>query len=170
MRTMMTFRPSRWRQLDGVILCALVCCGCGRGTVDFLAQVTLDGQPLEGAAITLIGEGETKSRPATGISDAQGNVRFTTFEPGDGALPGTYKVLVSKTPKNLAEEFIDFDPNNPADVAKMQARERSSIVAYTPSALPRIYLDATKTPLACTVPPEDEPVVFALESAVGKRK
>lgn len=152
-----------------LLFVVLVCSGCGRGTVDFQARVTLDGQPLEGAAVTLIGDGETKNRPATGISDAQGDVRFTTFEPGDGALPGTYKVLVSKTPKNMAEEFIDFDPNNPDDVAKMQARERSSIVAYTPSGLPRIYLDATQTPLSCTVPPSEEPVIFALQSSITKR-
>lgn len=157
-------------QLELLVLAVLVCGGCGRGTVDFQARVTLNGQPLEGAAVTLIGDGETKNRPATGISDAQGEVRFTTFEPGDGALPGTYKVLVSKAPKNLAEEFIDFDPNNPDDVAKMQARERSSIVAYTPSGLPRIYLDATQTPLSCTVPPSEEPVMFVLESSAGKRK
>src|SRR5688572_9849552 len=64
------------------MLCvAIVCCGCGRGTVDFQARVTLDGQPLDGASVTLIGDGETRTRPATGISDAEGSVRFTTFEP-----------------------------------------------------------------------------------------
>jgi hypothetical protein len=138
--------------------------------VDFRAQVTLDGKPLEGASVTLIGSGESRNRPATGISDTGGNVRFTTFEPGDGALPGEYKVLISKMPASLSEEFANFDPKNPEDVARMQARERSAIVAYTPSALPRLYLDAAKTPLTCTVPPDEEPVVFELESSAGKRK
>jgi hypothetical protein len=152
------------------LICAIVLCtGCGRGTVDFQAQVTLDGQPLEGASVTLVSTGDARNRPATGISDAEGNVDFTTFEPGDGALPGEYKVLVSKMPKTLAEEFINFDPNDPEDLAKMQARERSSIVAYTPTALPRIYLDASQTPLTCRVPPEELPVIFALESGSAKR-
>jgi hypothetical protein len=153
------------------LLCGIVACGgCGRGTVDFQAKVTLDGEPLEGAAVTLIGTGEARSRAATGISDAGGNVDFTTFEPGDGVLPGEYKVLVSKMPKTLEEEFINFDPINPEDVAKMQARERSTIVAYTPSALPRVYLDAAQSPITCTVPPPEEPVVFALDSKAGKQK
>lgn len=152
------------------VLALVVCCGCGRGTVDFQARVTLDGKPLEGASVTLIGSGETRNRPATGISDAAGHVRFTTFEPDDGALPGEYKVLISKMPKNMAEEFADFDPNDPEAVARMQARERSGIVAYTPSALPRLYLDAAQTPLTCKIPPDEEPVVFALESSAGKHR
>jgi hypothetical protein len=143
--------------------------GCGRGTVDFQARVTLDGKPLEGASVTLISDGETRNRPATGISDAEGNVQFTTFDPGDGALPGQYKVLISKMPASLQEEFLNFDPNDPEDLAKMQARERTAIVAYTPTALPRSYLDAAKTPLSCTVPPDEEPVVFALESGRDKK-
>jgi hypothetical protein len=152
------------------LFCAMAaCCGCGRGTVDFQAQVTLDGKPMEGAAVTLVSTGDTRNRPATGISDADGNVDFTTFEPGDGALPGQYKVLISKAPASLEEEFLQFDPNDPEDVAKMQARERSGIVAYTPTALPRAYLDASQTPLSCTVPPDDEPVVFALKSKQEKR-
>jgi hypothetical protein len=78
-------------------------------------------------------------------------------------------VLVSKMPGSLEEEFANFDPKDPEDVAKMQARERSAIVAYTPSALPRLYLDASQTPLSCTVPPDQEPVVFALESGPNKK-
>jgi hypothetical protein len=146
-------------------------CGCGgRGTVDLRARVTLDGKPVEGASVTLVSSGETKNRTAAGITDADGNVKFTTFEPDDGVLPGEYKVLISKAPKSLAEEFVNFDPNNPDDVARMQARERGGFVPYTPTALPRIYLDPAQSPFTCTVPADDQPVVFALESSAGKRR
>jgi len=151
-----------------MLLCA--CLGCGKGTVDVRARVTLDGQPLEGAAVTLVGVGDTKNRPATGISDAEGNVRFTTFEPGDGVLPGEYKVLVSKMPKSVDEEFANVDLNDPESYEQMMARQRSAIVAYTPSSLPRVYLNPAETPLSLTVPPEQSPVVFALESGAAKRK
>jgi hypothetical protein len=148
----------------------IACSGCGKPTVDIEALVTLDGQPLEGASVTLVSIGEVRNRLAVGITDASGRVRFTTFNADDGALPGEYKVLVSKMPKSMAEEFANFDPNNPDDVQRMQQRERSAIVAYTPSSLPRIYLNAAETPLSVNVPPDEEPVVFALESSIGKRK
>ncbi len=150
-----------------VILLISACVGCGDETYDLKARVTLDGQPLEGAAVTLTG---TSTRPATGITDANGNVQFTTFEPSDGVLPGEYTVLVSKMPKNQEEEFAALDPNDPEDYQRMVERERSSIVPNTPSVLPRMYLDAAKTPLKCKVPPETDEVIFALESDAGKRK
>src|SRR5688572_19577036 len=87
------------------LLTLIALAGCGKGTVDFQAQVTLDGKPLSGAAVTLIGTGDVRNRPATGISDEKGMVRFTTFQSEDGALPGEYKVLVSKMPGSLEEEF-----------------------------------------------------------------
>src|SRR5688572_17342001 len=138
---------SRLRSSVAALL-LMSCAGCGKSTIDFEGQVTLDGKPIEGASVTLISVGESRNRPATGITDVQGKVRFTTFEPGDGALPGEYKVQISKSPKSLDEEMLNFDPNNPEDVARMQARERSAIVAYTPSSLPKIYLDAVNTPLS----------------------
>ncbi|MEX0612830.1 MAG: carboxypeptidase-like regulatory domain-containing protein [Pirellulales bacterium] len=150
------------------VLLLAACLGCGRGTVNVKAQITLDGQPLEGATVTLIGTGETKSRPATGISDDEGNVQFTTFEPGDGVLPGEYKVLVSKMPKTVEEEFANVDLNDPEAYERMMSRQRSAIVAYTPSSLPRIYLNAAETPLSLTVPTKDE-VVFALESTAARK-
>lgn len=160
-------RRSEWAYVI-FLLCA--CLGCGKGTVDVRARVTLDGKPLEGAAVTLVGVGDTKNRPATGISDAEGNVRFTTFEPGDGVLPGEYKVLVSKMPKSVDEEFANVDLSDPQAYEQMMARQRSSIVAYTPSSLPRVYLSPAETPLSLKVPPEQSPVVFALESAAAKPK
>ncbi|MEX2172109.1 MAG: carboxypeptidase-like regulatory domain-containing protein [Pirellulales bacterium] len=143
--------------------------GCGEGMCDLHAKVTLDGQPLEGASVTLVGTGKEARRTAVGISDAEGLVQFTTFQPGDGVAPGEYKVVISKTPKSAAEEFANVDPNNPEDLIRMEMRGRTANLPYTPSALPRVYLSAETTPLSCTVPPTEEPVVFNLESSLGRR-
>lgn len=159
-----------WVRHACMVVVVLVCSGCGTGTVDFEARVTLDGKPLEDAAVTLVSSGETRNRTAAGITDAQGSVHFTTFEPGDGVLPGEYIVLVSKSPKSVEEEFSSADITDPEVAARMGARSRGAFVPYTPSSLPRLYLDAAQTPLRCTVPPDDEPVVFALESSLGKRR
>lgn len=147
----------------------LACCGCGNGMIDLKAKVTLDGKPLDGAAVSLISTGETRNRIATGMTDANGCVRFTTFQPNDGVLPGEYKVVVIKTPKNAEEEFATYDRNNPADMERLAARERSVNVAYTPSLLPRAYLSPDLTPLVCKVPPEDDEIVFALSSTIEKK-
>jgi hypothetical protein len=143
--------------------------GCGNGMVDLQARVTLDGKPLDGASVTLYTVGAARNRPAVGTTNADGVVQhFMTFQPNDGVLPGNYKVVVIKTPKSKEEEFAHFDPKNPDDVQRLMARERSSNVNYTPSLLPRVYLDPEQTPLECKVPPDSKEVVFALDSSIGK--
>jgi hypothetical protein len=56
--------------------------------------VRFNGQPLEGALVTLTSPALSVS--ATGRTDAEGKFLLTTFEPGDGAVPGKHKVSVSK--------------------------------------------------------------------------
>jgi hypothetical protein len=143
--------------------------GCGTRLVDLQARVTLDGKPLGGASVTLYTVGATRNRPAVGITNSEGVVQhFMTFQPNDGVKPGNYKVAVMKSPKSKEEEFAHFDPKNPDDVQRMMARDRSSNVNYTPTTLPRIYLDPEQSPLSCKVPPDNKEVVFALDSSIGK--
>jgi hypothetical protein len=56
--------------------------------------VRLNGQPLESALVTFTNP--TLGVSASGRSDAEGKFTLTTFEQGDGAVPGKYKVSVSK--------------------------------------------------------------------------
>lgn len=72
--------------------------GCGKGRpklVKVSGQVMIDGQPLAAGVpgfIQVIPEG---SRPATGQIDPQtGRFTLTTFEEGDGCIPGTHKVAI----------------------------------------------------------------------------
>ncbi|MCS7239390.1 MAG: carboxypeptidase-like regulatory domain-containing protein, partial [Thermoguttaceae bacterium] len=53
------------------------------------------GNPVEGALVTLVPP-EPSRRGAVGRTDASGRFTLTTFEPGDGALPGSYNVAISK--------------------------------------------------------------------------
>lgn len=151
------------------LLLVVVVVGCGDGLVDMKAKVLLDGEPLEGASVTLYSVGEQKNRTASGQSDAQGLVTFTTFEPGDGVLPGEYKAVVIKSPNSPQEELATLDPNNREDLQKIYALEKSQIVPFTRTLIPRVYLNAQRTPLSVTVPPEEEPVVLELDSKIGKR-
>ena len=62
--------------------------------------VTLQGKPLAGATITFTPE---KGRPATGVTDEEGNYLLSTFKANDGAALGRYPVSISLKDKNQAE-------------------------------------------------------------------
>jgi hypothetical protein len=51
---------------------------------------------------------------------------------------------------------------------RLAQRNSGGNVPYTPSVLPRIYLNPQQTPLVLKVPPESDDVVFALDGSIGK--
>lgn len=86
--------PTRWT-LTAIGLVTLLiglvpgCGGGGRpGTISVTGQVTLDGQPLAGAAVMFTGPGG--GAPVTAVTDASGNFQLQ-------AVPGQNKVAVAKT-------------------------------------------------------------------------
>lgn len=96
--------PADWpatgsRLVIGVLAVAAVGLGCGRAqrsprsTERAAALVRLDGKPLADALV-LLGPREG-GYAAQGTTDAAGRARLTTFVPGDGAVAGRYRVLVS---------------------------------------------------------------------------
>jgi len=82
------------------LACCALAVGCGGGgtthpdTVPVTGTVQLNGQAVEGAAVSFVGAGS--SRPATGTTDAQGKFTLTSFETNDGAPPGEYTITVTK--------------------------------------------------------------------------
>jgi hypothetical protein len=82
---------------------ALGVCGCSPKTVKVVAVVTLDGQPVEGATVKLVPEEGSTGEPASGLTGKDGSCRLQTYSPGDGVVPGEYKVSVSKTESLAAE-------------------------------------------------------------------
>jgi hypothetical protein len=142
--------------------------GCGRtNLVKVKGLVTLDGKPLSSATITFVrigGEG----RPASGLSDADGNFQLTTLRTNDGAAPGEYKVTVTK---EQAAEPVKINPSEgPKGLAAMfakkapEARKKEAQARLkAPVLLPRIYSDSTRTPLKEVVPPEG-PIRLELNS------
>ncbi|MEQ1825437.1 MAG: carboxypeptidase-like regulatory domain-containing protein [Pirellula sp.] len=81
-------------------VCLVFVLGCGGDdsnrpkTYPVTGTVKLNGNPVDGAMITFnLTEGKGN---AIGSTDAKGNYALTTFKPGDGAVPGQYKISVSK--------------------------------------------------------------------------
>jgi hypothetical protein len=91
--------------------------GCtGGGTAETLkvtGKITHNGQTVPGAMVTF-SPTAPNGQAASGITNTQGEYTLTTYEAGDGARPGDYKVLVSKTlaaKGDVAKESTGSDPS-----------------------------------------------------------
>lgn len=93
-------------------------------------------------------------QPAAGRTDAEGTYTLTTFQPDDGALPGEYRVTVTKqeVPTEFAEE---------AEAAP--AGEDEEELAAPKSLLPEEYADVEQSPLTATVAEAENTVDLELE-------
>lgn len=69
--------------------------GADVGAVSVSGTVTLDGQPVEGATVAFSPAGQG-ARSASGKTDGSGKFTLTSVEAGDGAVPGSYAVVITK--------------------------------------------------------------------------
>ncbi|MCA9271017.1 MAG: hypothetical protein KDA41_21195 [Planctomycetales bacterium] len=84
-----------------VCAAAVLCCGCGgRGIelVDVRGRITLGGADMPAAGtlyFTAVDPADGNSRrPATAQFATDGTFRATSFDSGDGLIPGRYRVAV----------------------------------------------------------------------------
>jgi hypothetical protein len=100
-------RPKSVGRCVGLVaLSLMVAMGCTSARDDRAAvypvegSVSFGGKSLEGALIVLHPEEVTDPRvlPARGYVDAIGRFKLTTYESGDGAAAGQYRVTVVQTP------------------------------------------------------------------------
>lgn len=144
---------------SGMLATCLWSAGCGETakvtsekTVPVTGTVTYNGQPVADATVTFVPEtapGEAASgRGAFGRTDAAGKFELMAFNPGDGAVPGTYKVTITKTegetasgPETGADDYVD-----PA--------ETETPAAAPKQLLPAKYGNVASTDQKATVAPE----------------
>jgi hypothetical protein len=142
--------------------------GCDSGpdrpaTFSVTGTVTLDGDPVEGAAVNFIPTSGGKS--AAGVTDASGKYSLTTFASGDGAVPGEYNVTIAKYEgaDDAAEETGE------GDAGMMSAEYDSGVGAeegddVSKSLLPEKYNDPNSSGLKATVTDKENSIDFPLES------
>jgi hypothetical protein len=138
-----------------VFLLALLPAGCSKnGLVEVEGTVMLDNQPVADATVLFIPEGGT-GQPAQGVTDEKGRFQLTTFKDKDGALPGSYKVTVSKSvPPPQPPEA------EPGDARSVMAHMKAIREAkHEKSPLPAIYASEKTTPFHYTVPIEGKLVL-----------
>ena len=101
----------------GLALLGITGCGNPNGTVKVSGKVTVDGQTPPGAGtitFTVVEPADGfPNRPAMAKFDVDGEYTATSFEPGDGLVPGSYKIAVEcyETPPNMdgkpVKSYID---------------------------------------------------------------
>lgn len=99
---------TKWMTLVGLlaVVCIMGCADPGverPSTAKVTGTVTLDGDAVAGAVVKFSPKG-AGGHAASGTTDDSGNFALTTFESGDGAVPGSYQITVSKTEGGAAEE------------------------------------------------------------------
>jgi hypothetical protein len=82
------------------LLCVVVMVGCTDtsdrpATVKVTGTVTYNGEPVPGATVAFSPKAKD-GHAAAGTTDDSGNFTLSTFGSGDGAVPGSYYVGVSK--------------------------------------------------------------------------
>ncbi len=130
-----------WR---GVLLVGLlVLAGCGGGRPKLYpvsGSVTVKGKPADGAVVRLFPAAGGEHMPA-GVVQPDGSFKLTTFEPGDGAPAGEYKLTVTWRPAKKTT----MDPDGPDKLAGRYADAGSSRLTAKvdagPTTLPAIALE-----------------------------
>lgn len=129
---------------------AILLAGCGGGgddqwtarrpqVVPASGNVIYNDQPLEGATVAFIPVGDEK--PAYGKTDSEGHFSLRTFEVDDGAVPGQYRVRITKW-KPMAG--LDRPIGEPLPEGE------------TESLIPERYTDPAKSGLTAKVQTEKE--------------
>lgn len=129
MRQVQRFSLAFFVPLLGVALSLATLAGCGGKqsvpgrpkTVPVNVKVTYRGAPVAEASVQFLPDGSGNA--ATGITDAQGIARLTTFEQNDGAVPGSYRVTIRKS-----IQVGGADPSDP-DAPPVPATYREELPA-----------------------------------------
>ena len=154
-----------------MVLCT-VAAGCGQGdrpkVVPVRGKVLLDGKPVEGAQVTFHPTAAAP-RNAGGTTNANGEFTLTTFDTGDGAIPGEYIVTIYK-PQASGNDDENLDPS--ADVGEaydLAMESAESEDAEYEGVLPEKYASKETSPLKRTVA-ETGPNEFTFELEEGEEQ
>jgi hypothetical protein len=150
----------------GLMLLMAIGCGSEKAadrpeTYPVVGTVTLDGSPLEGAVVTLVTD-SAGGRGATGKTDESGQFVLTTFEPGDGAISGTYQVKItqSELPEGVPEGDVEVDLENTAAAPPTEQNASNGASARVPDQ----YADPGRSGLTAEITEGENTLSFELSS------
>lgn len=123
-----------------LIAATAVTAGCGSkkvpgrpATFPATVNVTYNGSPVDGASVVLHGKNPS-DKPAMCTTDATGTGKLFTFEPGDGAIPGSYVATVEKMeqpPALTTEQYNEMmqkgeQPPEPKSVLPAKYKDKAT--------------------------------------------
>ena len=126
-----------------LVTVGIVLTGCSNSsrpsTYPVTGTVTMQGQPVAGAAITFVPTGN-EGEAASAITDSEGKYALTTWRAGDGARPGEYRVKVSK------QEQTTVDPSKMVKNLSIEEEQKIYVESKKPppprkSLIPSKYQD-----------------------------
>lgn len=157
------------RILRGIVALGLgVVLGCGGSSKTYRVEgiVTLDGKPLEGVTVKFLPDEGSSGQTAVGTTGSDGSFRLQTNAPGDGAMAGTYRVVVIK------EETVAVSGGPPGAASIEDKRKFYMSQVKTPAVagkakkgqLPPVYGDPSNNALEKVKVPTNGPVRLELKS------
>ncbi len=157
-----------YKSIAVAVLCCLIvgCNGSSGGaarvaTNKVSGKVTFNGTPVANANVTFSPTGPGIPS-AMGLSDNQGMYTLTTYDAGDGAAAGSYKVMVYKTAPKAANSAPQHDPTGAAGASMPQGHGgKAGAGGGSGSLLPEKYATAD-TPLQKTVNEGENTIDLAL--------
>lgn len=125
--------------------------GCSQGdagleTVPVSGQVLYRGKPVSGAKVIFTSGDDVPS--AFGVTGDDGRFELTTKKPGDGAIPGTCSVTVSKDMQVGAAPPLN---ESMEDALKRTEREKGKTREKFVSPIPERYANPATSGLQFTV-------------------
>lgn len=122
--------------------------GCGSSdSFPIEGTVKLDGKPLAGVTVQFIAQ-DPGGRDANGTADAEGVFRLSTTRPGDGVLPGKYKVVIqpARASARPAASMADAQksggapkPTAPPFPARYSRPDQTALVQDVPAPGPVVF-------------------------------
>ena len=95
--------------LFAILLAGLLGCSREMELLPVSGQVTLDGKPVEGAAVSF--RPAAGGPPATAVTDADGRYTLETAN-RPGAVPGEHKVAVTKNVERVGQKIQWITPES----------------------------------------------------------
>lgn len=127
-----------------VALTAIVVgCGESENVEVFPARgiIRFDGKPMiGGGAISLVPVVSQSGKNAGGIINADGTFVLTTYEDGDGAMAGSFRVIINQSTSQEPDYGGDSDVPGKAPVKAVQTVTSADVI-------PTIYSDPVLSPV-----------------------
>jgi hypothetical protein len=159
--------------LVGPALLCVLGCGAddGLGTrYSVSGTVTYKGQPVPKARISFIPNGKDSAKQGASGEIDNGSFSLSTLSPGDGALPGDYRVTVSAREIDNAALKAESEKafakhgmtNNPGAAAMLPPELQGKMNKEAKSSLPKKYEDPGTSGLTAKVEEHSNTFKFEL--------